>query len=87
MHEIKFQGTDMSMLSVFQWELVCDRSYLSNLVQSVFMGGILAGSLLFGWVADKYGRRHTVYLSLAGKDNHKHTVLDSCTLCSDKVSL
>ena len=51
---------------MFQWELVCDRSYMANLVQSVFMGGILTGSLLFGWLADKYGRRHTTYMCLAG---------------------
>lgn len=35
---------------------VCDDSYLPSLSQSVFFLGAICGGLLFGWIADRYGR-------------------------------
>ncbi|XP_070497497.1 organic cation transporter protein-like isoform X2 [Chironomus tepperi] len=40
-----------------QWDLVCNREYLSNLSQTIFMLGILVGNMFFGGLADKLGRR------------------------------
>ena len=45
---------------------MCDDSYKSSLIQSLFMLGILFGSLIFGYLADRYGRRHIIYLSILG---------------------
>lgn len=42
---------------IMEWDLVCDRAQLANLSQTVFMLGILVGSMVFGSWADKYGRR------------------------------
>ncbi|XP_053683422.1 organic cation transporter protein-like [Sabethes cyaneus] len=38
----------------FEW--VCEYSYLSTLSQSIFFVGAIVGGLLFGWIADRYGR-------------------------------
>ncbi|XP_040159293.1 carcinine transporter [Anopheles arabiensis] len=38
----------------FEW--VCDHAYLPTLAQSIFFLGAIVGGLLFGWIADRYGR-------------------------------
>lgn len=40
-----------------EWDLVCNRSTLASLSQTVFMFGILVGNMFFGALADKLGRR------------------------------
>lgn len=40
-----------------EWDLVCNRSSLSSLSQTIFMLGILVGNMMFGVLADKFGRR------------------------------
>ncbi|XP_004921746.1 organic cation transporter protein [Bombyx mori] len=42
---------------VSQWDLVCDRHWLKNLTQTIFMLGILVGNMLFGHLSDRFGRR------------------------------
>ncbi|EDO47492.1 predicted protein, partial [Nematostella vectensis] len=39
------------------WNLICDRSYLRALVQSMFFAGMLVGSFVSGPVSDIYGRK------------------------------
>lgn len=39
---------------LFQWDLVCDREQLTNVVQSCTMFGVLVGNFLFSSVADRY---------------------------------
>lgn len=42
----------------FSWQLdwVCENSFLPTLSQSIFFCGAIVGGLLFGWIADRYGR-------------------------------
>lgn len=40
-----------------EWDLVCNRSSLASLSQTIFMFGILVGNIFFGAIADKLGRR------------------------------
>ncbi|KAI4457718.1 solute carrier family 22 member [Holotrichia oblita] len=40
-----------------QWDLVCNRHQLNNIVQLATMFGILIGALVFGVISDRYGRR------------------------------
>ncbi|KAJ8716707.1 hypothetical protein PYW07_003334 [Mythimna separata] len=47
-----------------EWDLICDRTYLASLAQSMMQIGILAGSLLFGYLSDRYGRKSVVLISL-----------------------
>lgn len=39
-----------------QLEWVCDNAALPNVAQSLFFGGAIVGGLVFGWVADRWGR-------------------------------
>ncbi|KAM6106673.1 solute carrier family 22 member 6 [Phoenicopterus ruber ruber] len=42
---------------VTEWDLVCESKRLRQVAQSIYMGGILVGSGLFGVLSDKFGRR------------------------------
>lgn len=35
------------------WNLVCERRYLASLAQSMLQVGILAGSLIYGFISDR----------------------------------
>ncbi|KAI1280337.1 Organic cation transporter protein [Halotydeus destructor] len=48
--------------AVSEWNLVCDLQWLPSLSTSVFMLGNIAGSLIYGILSDKYGRRHVLAL-------------------------
>lgn len=44
------------MIVSFQLEWVCDKAALPSLAQSIFFCGSIVGGLLFGMIADRYGR-------------------------------
>lgn len=45
--------------------MVCDQEWLVSTAQSVFFLGGVIGSVVFGWVSDKWGRRPGLFLSTA----------------------
>jgi MFS family permease len=54
---------DMSLIGktiVSEWNLVCDRGYLSSVVESCFLAGAGLGSVTSGWISDRYGRKNTL---------------------------
>ncbi|KAM3596010.1 uncharacterized protein V6R79_006822 [Siganus canaliculatus] len=55
-----FQST-----TVTEWDLVCDRAGLNSLGSSIYMFGLLVGSVVLGAMADRYGRRFVLLLSIA----------------------
>lgn len=54
---------DMSLIGntiLSEWNLVCDKLYLSSVVESCFLAGAGLGSVTSGWISDQYGRKHTL---------------------------
>lgn len=56
--------TDYSIIAEF--ELYCDRYWITYLTTSAVFVGWAVGSVLFGWFADNYGRRMTLYPTFLG---------------------
>ncbi|XP_045769659.1 organic cation transporter protein-like [Maniola jurtina] len=46
------------------WNLICEKSHLGSLAQSMLQIGILGGSLFYGHISDRYGRRIACTLAL-----------------------
>ncbi|XP_071501242.1 organic cation transporter protein-like [Diadema antillarum] len=49
---------------VMDWDLVCDKKNYPDYAQSVFYGGYLVGSIFFGFLADKIGRRPSLFIAI-----------------------
>ena len=45
--------SDFENTIISQWELICDRAWLANFTQTMCMFGVLIGSMVFGYVADR----------------------------------
>lgn len=61
-----FPNSDPNKASlVVTWSLVCSRSWLIALIESVFFMGLMVGNLLWGYLADKLGRKKCYLISHA----------------------
>ncbi|XP_069750376.1 solute carrier family 22 member 6-A-like [Narcine bancroftii] len=52
-----YDRSQFSATIVTEWDLVCNHKSLRDMVQSFYMAGVLAGSIVFGRLSDRYGRR------------------------------
>lgn len=52
-----------NMFCPLQWRLVCGKSTLGFLTNSIMFLGWLVGNVVFGILSDKYGRRKILFLS------------------------
>ncbi|XP_014610650.1 PREDICTED: WD repeat and HMG-box DNA-binding protein 1-like [Polistes canadensis] len=50
---------------ITEWDLVCDREQLANVVQSCTMFGVLLGNFVFSSMADRIGRKKPLMIALA----------------------
>ncbi|KAH8389311.1 hypothetical protein KR215_000233 [Drosophila sulfurigaster] len=55
--EREFDTSVFKTTIVTEWGLVCEKRFLSSLSQSFVMMGIMFGSMFFGMIADRFGRR------------------------------
>eukprot|EP00058_Branchiostoma_floridae_P023884 XP_002609374.1 hypothetical protein BRAFLDRAFT_236167 [Branchiostoma floridae] len=49
---------------VSQYDLVCDRAWLREMAQSIFMAGVGLGGIVFGFMSDRFGRHVTLMTCL-----------------------
>ncbi|VVC94746.1 unnamed protein product [Leptidea sinapis] len=49
---------------ISEWDLVCERAWLASFTQMVLQFGILLGSIVFGFLSDRYGRKNTFLVSI-----------------------
>lgn len=49
---------------VSEWNLVCSQAYLSRLATTIYFVGVMIGGLLFGYLADKFGRKPVMLVTL-----------------------
>ena len=63
-HDWDYDTSTFSRTIITEWDLVCTKSNLVNLSQTIFMFGILIGSMLFGTLADKFGRRRPLVVAV-----------------------
>ncbi|TFK12135.1 Solute carrier family 22 member 6-B [Platysternon megacephalum] len=49
---------------ITEWHLVCGQRALKDFAQSIYMAGVLVGSLVYGGLADRLGRRALLLWSL-----------------------
>ncbi|XP_039626107.1 solute carrier family 22 member 6-A-like [Polypterus senegalus] len=67
-HGWTYNRQEFSETIVTEWDLVCDLRHLKQMSQTVYMGGVLAGSLILSSLSDKFGRCKILtysYLKLA----------------------
>ncbi|XP_055696243.1 organic cation transporter protein-like [Lutzomyia longipalpis] len=50
--------------TVTEWDMVCSKSFLTATSDSLFMVGVLLGSIIFGHLSDKMGRKPIFFASL-----------------------
>ena len=43
---------------------MCDDAYKSDLSTTIYFAGVMLGGVVFGFLADKYGRKRVVILAL-----------------------
>ncbi|KAG7484963.1 hypothetical protein MATL_G00055740 [Megalops atlanticus] len=52
-----YDRTEFLATIVSEWDLVCTLRPLKQMSQTIYMGGVLAGAIIFGGLSDKFGRR------------------------------
>ncbi|KAB5548800.1 hypothetical protein PHYPO_G00059780 [Pangasianodon hypophthalmus] len=77
-----YNKTDMSSTIITEWDLVCDLKALKQMGQTIYMGGVLVGALIFGGLSDKFGRRILLLIS-----NLMMAVSGTCTAFASSFSL
>ncbi|XP_068187583.1 solute carrier family 22 member 6-like [Antennarius striatus] len=56
-----FDRSEFLSTTVSEWELVCSLRPLKRMIQTIYMGGVLVGAIIFGSLSDRFGRR-SIYL-------------------------
>ncbi|KAM9788651.1 solute carrier family 22 member 6-A [Neosynchiropus ocellatus] len=63
-----FDRSEFVATTVSEWDLVCGLRPLKQMIQTIYMGGVLAGAIIYGGLSDRFGRRSILiwsYLHMA----------------------
>ncbi|XP_055958456.1 solute carrier family 22 member 16 [Patella vulgata] len=55
---------DYTRTVVTEWDLMCERKWITPIITSIQMAGVLVGAVIAGQSADTFGRKKTFYLTL-----------------------
>ncbi|MBN3304705.1 S22A6 protein, partial [Amia calva] len=58
-----YERTEMSSNIITEWNLVCELRSLKQMSQTIYMGGVLVGAMIFGGLSDRFGRRFLLLFS------------------------
>ncbi|XP_062391614.1 solute carrier family 22 member 6 [Sardina pilchardus] len=78
----QYNFTERSSTIISEWNLVCDQRSLKQMGQTIYMGGVLIGAVIFGGLSDKFGRRYLLIFS-----NLLMAVSGTCTAFATSFSL
>lgn len=59
-----YDPTKYPSSTVVDWNMVCDRKWMRAFSDAMFMLGVLLGSIIFGYLSDKLGRKPIFFASL-----------------------
>ncbi|XP_053376201.1 organic cation transporter protein-like [Mercenaria mercenaria] len=59
-----YQKSERESTIVTEWDLVCSQAYLSSLATTIYFCGVMVGGVVFGHLADKFGRKPVMLISL-----------------------
>ena len=57
-------GQHICLQYLFQWNLVCDNEWMTSVITSSQMFGVLVGNVACGQIADLIGRKHPLFVSI-----------------------
>ncbi|GAB6024861.1 hypothetical protein CHUAL_009976 [Chamberlinius hualienensis] len=63
-HGYDYQIIEGRVPIAVEWDLVCDNVFLVRLAQTIFFAGVMIGGLLFGYFADRIGRKPIILFTL-----------------------
>nr|XP_022904017.1 organic cation transporter protein-like isoform X1 [Onthophagus taurus] len=61
----EFEGGGTTIIEDFS--LVCNRRFLNNISEMMFLAGVAIGGLVCGFLSDKFGRKKTLMFSVCGQ--------------------
>uniref|UniRef100_A0A0N5AN00 MFS domain-containing protein n=1 Tax=Syphacia muris TaxID=451379 RepID=A0A0N5AN00_9BILA len=59
-----YDHSEIKNSAISQWDIVCDRSVLKAIIQSLYYVGQMTGSFIFGVLGDRIGRKKVFFMSL-----------------------
>uniref|UniRef100_A0A914DPL7 Major facilitator superfamily (MFS) profile domain-containing protein n=1 Tax=Acrobeloides nanus TaxID=290746 RepID=A0A914DPL7_9BILA len=59
-----FDFSQVKYSAINRWEIVCDRQFLKAVVQSTYYIGQLTGSIIFGILGDRIGRKKVFFMAI-----------------------
>lgn len=58
-----YDQSEFSATTVSEWDLVCSLRPLKQMIQTIYMGGVLTGAIIYGGLSDRFGRRSVLIWS------------------------